>query len=193
VLAFAVGASLPAAANGPGGPDRGYHPSFWQGLYAGVHAGFGDAGGSLDGFIAGAQIGYNWQRGLIVYGWEADATWSDISESASACVVGVGCAKAEVSIDWMATVRGRLGYLVQPNLLAYTTAGLGIVGFSSSQSVSVPGLSGSGSFDDTDTGFVIGFGIEGKYNETTTWRIEYLDVDDIDVIRAGLNFKIGGY
>jgi outer membrane immunogenic protein len=91
-----------------------------------------------------------------------------------------------ISIDWMASVRGRVGYLVQPNLLAYATGGLGIVGFSVSPSV--PGFG-----DDTDTDFVIGVGLEGKYNEATSWRVEYLNFDDIDIIRAGLNFKIGGY
>jgi outer membrane immunogenic protein len=174
VLAFAVGASLPAAANGPRGADRGYQPSSWQGMYAGFHLGYGDAGFDLDGFIGGAQIGYNWQRGLIVYGWEADATFSDMNFA------------DVISIDWMASVRGRVGYLVQPNLLAYATGGLGIVGFSVSPSV--PGFG-----DDTDTDFVIGVGLEGKYNEATSWRVEYLNFDDIDIIRAGLNFKIGGY
>jgi outer membrane immunogenic protein len=168
VLALAVGAALPAAADGP--RDRGYSPSFWQGLYAGVHAGYGDAGFDLDGFIGGAQIGYNWQRGQIVYGWEADATFSDMSFG------------DVVSIDWFATARGRIGYLFQPNLLAYATAGLGVYSFS------------IGPFDDTETDLVFGVGLEGKYNETTSWRIEYLGFDDdIDVFRAGLNFKIGGY
>jgi outer membrane immunogenic protein len=177
VLAFAVGASLPAAANGPGGPNRGYQPSNWQGLYVGLHAGYGDAGSDLEGFIGGAQIGYNWQRGLIVYGWEADATFSDISTN----FFGI-----DVSVDWFATARGRVGYLFQPNLLAYATAGLGIY----SVSASIGPFTG----DDTQSDFVIGLGLEGKYTETTSWRVEYLSFDDgIDVIRAGLNFKLGGY
>jgi outer membrane immunogenic protein len=142
-----------------------------------VHLGYGDAGGDLDGFIGGAQIGYNWQRGLIVYGWEADATFSGMETE----FFGI-----DVSVDWFATARGRLGYLVQPNLLAYATAGLGVY--------SVSATIGPFSGDDTQSDIVIGLGLEGKYNEATTWRVEYLNFDDgIDVFRAGLNFKMGGY
>src|SRR5262245_24392965 len=165
VLAFAVGASLPAAANGPRGADRGYQPSNWQGLYGGFHLGYGDAGGDLDGFIGGAQIGYNWQKGLLVYGWEADATFSGMETE---------FAGLEVSVDWFASVRGRLGYLIQPNLLAYGTAGLGVY----SVSTNIPCIPGLGCFDGTETDVVIGFGLEGKYNEASTWLVEYLNFDD---------------
>jgi outer membrane immunogenic protein len=85
------------------------------------------------------------------------------------------------SIDWLASVRGRLGYLIQPNLLVYGTAGLGVV-----------------SGGDTDTGFVYGLGVEGKLTDTMSARVEYLAFDSdtkhgdgVGVIRAGLNIKLG--
>jgi opacity protein-like surface antigen len=74
-------------------------------------------------------------------------------------------------------------------VLAYATAGVGIVG--ASAEASVPGLTFSD--DDTETDFVYGLGLEGNISPGMSARIEYLGYADldIDVIRAGLNFKLG--
>ena len=113
----------------------------------------------------------------------------------SVCNPGLGCISARVSgeIDSMATMRGRLGYLFQPGLLAYATAGFGFVSGSASASVSGFGLSERFSFGDTDSDFVYGIGVEGKLAPASTLRVEYLGFSDseIDVIRVGLNFKFG--
>ena len=37
----------------------------------------------LDGFIGGAQAGYNFQRGMMVFGVAADISWTSIDGSAS--------------------------------------------------------------------------------------------------------------
>jgi outer membrane immunogenic protein len=184
-----VWASVPALADGARDPGRYGSPSFWQGLYAGAHVGYGDAGGGLDGAVVGGQIGYNWQKGLMVYGWEVDATWSDMSVGFRDPWSG---ASAELSVDWMATVRGRWGYLVQPNLLAYGTAGLGHL--SASASASIPGV-GEGSVSGSNTELVVGVGLEMKWNETTSVGVEYINFtdSDIDVVRARVNFKLPGY
>jgi len=174
-MALAVFASIavaaPAAADGP---DRRYHLS-WQGLYAGVHVGYGELG-PLEGFAGGGLIGYNWQKGQIVYGWEADVSIADIRWEP---LPGF-----EASVDWMATVRGRLGFLFHPNYLVYATAGLGYAHVEVS-------LDGLGSIDDGGTDFVFGIGLEGKLTETSTLRVEYLSHGDLDIIRAGLTFKLG--
>lgn len=165
-IAGLAAAAVPAAADGPG-RSRDYYPT-WQGLYAGVHIGYGELD-PLEGFAGGGLIGYNWQKGQIVYGWEADFSISDISWEF-------------VSVDWLATVRGRLGYLVHPNLLAYATAGLGYA------EVSVPCCFG---IDESGTDFVFGVGLEGKLNEASTLRVEYLNHGDLDLFRAALTFKLG--
>ena len=85
-LLAGVAVATPAAADGGGGPlvyERGSYPSIWQGLYAGVHAGFGWSG-DADGAVGGAQAGYNWQSQQFVYGLEADISKSNIGVSASA-------------------------------------------------------------------------------------------------------------
>lgn len=177
-LAALVGsavAAMPALADGGWATtSRSDYPSIWQGVYVGLHLGQGESG-PADGFVGGAQIGRNWQSGPIVYGLEADVSYADISEN-----FGV----FEASIDLLATARGRLGYLITPNILVYGTAGFGIA----SASTSIPGFG-----DDTETDFVYGVGLEGKFAGNMSARIEYLAFGDldVDVIRAGLNFKLG--
>jgi outer membrane immunogenic protein len=195
IAAAMASAAMPAAAQDGYGPPPGYSPGHWQGWYAGVHLGYGESG-PADGFLGGLQAGYNWQKGLLVYGLEADVSWADIgfSERVSACLDD-DCVTARVagSIDWTATFRGRLGYLFQPGLLGYATAGFGLVSGSASASLSGFGLGERLSFDDTEADFVYGVGIEGRLSPGTTLRIEYLGFSDaeLDVVRAALNFRLG--
>ncbi len=191
-LLAAMVATVPAVADGyPPAYDRAYYPSLWQGLYGGLHAGYGwsgDAGGG----VGGAQVGYNWQSQQFVYGIEADVSLSDIGVRET--LVGPGVvATASASIDWLATVRARAGVLVQPRLLLYATAGLSIV--TAEGSVDTMGLHLSQR--ETDTGFVYGLGVESKWTDSTSVRVEYLGFGDTNaagsfgIIRAGLNFKFG--
>jgi outer membrane immunogenic protein len=158
---MAAGASI-AAADGP--PDKrsdwvGVPSTSWQGLYGGIHVGSIDAWWD-DGFVGGVQIGRNWQSGKLVYGIEGDISLSGAD-----------------GVDWLGTLRGRLGYLLSPGILLYGTAGLGLIDFD-----------GGG----TETEFVYGLGIEGKLTEVTTVRLEYLGFadSDVDVVRVGVNWKL---
>ena len=155
---FGVGLAATAAeADGVPRAEAAYHelPPIWRGPYGGVHLGYAEAHHD-DGVVGGVQLGYNWQASAIVYGVEGDISLTGAD-----------------SIDWLASARGRLGYLIQPSLLLYGTAGVG----------------GS----DDDAGFVYGLGVESQLTYATTGRIEYLeyDSDGVGVIRAGLNFKLG--
>ena len=147
------------------GPAWSYYepPSMWRGLYGGVHLGHADTDGD-SGVVGGVQLGYNWQTQQIVYGVEGDVSLSGSS-----------------SIDWTASLRGRLGYLIQPKVLVYGTAGLGLV-----------------NAGGTDTGFAYGVGLEGKLSPTLSARLEYLAITDnnvhgdgVGVVRAGVNIKLG--
>jgi len=167
-LAVLAGLALLTTGAQAGGTPRGEaayidRPSIWQGLYGGVHLGHADADFD-DGLIGGVQLGYNWRNGLIVYGVEADISLSNAD-----------------AIDWLGSARGRVGYLLQPGLLLYGTAGLGLVDTGS-----------------TESGFVYGVGIEGKLSDVLSAKLEYLNFndatvhgDDVSVIRAGVNYKFG--
>jgi opacity protein-like surface antigen len=168
-LAVVAGLAFSATATWAGGAVRSAEvghfdrPSIWRGLYGGINLGHADAEPD-DGIVGGVQVGYNWQNQHIIYGLEADLSISNSD-----------------FIDWLGSARGRLGYLLQPGLMVYGTAGLGVV-----------------SAADSDAGFVWGLGVEGRVNESMTARLEYLNFDTdanrsdgVDVIRAGLNFKLG--
>jgi outer membrane immunogenic protein len=167
LLAVTVAAGLMAgasgaAADGPPGKNAGWPNTpwhSWSGMYGGIHVGNVDAWWD-DGLVGGVQLGRNWQAGAIVYGIEGDLSLSGAD-----------------GVDWLGSVRGRLGYLLSPSVLLYGTAGVGLVDFE-----------GSG----VEAEFVYGLGIEGKLTQATTLRLEYIGYadSDIDVIRVGLNWKL---
>ena len=91
---------------------------------------------SNSGFIGGGQIGYNYQfNNSFVAGVEADlqgiagstqtgkvfGSGVPVNFPAETITSAVGANKR---VDYIGTVRGRLGFLVTPTLLAYGTGGL---------------------------------------------------------------------
>src|SRR5262249_37415949 len=82
---------------------------------------------ALDGQFVGAQIGWTWRSGLIVYGVEVDIQ-GGLRESITGTfpnpdgIIPID-GTASLGVDWFATLRGRLGVLVNPNLLVYATGG----------------------------------------------------------------------
>jgi outer membrane immunogenic protein len=82
------------------------------------------------GFTGGGQVGYNWQAGPVVLGIEAD--FNSLRLHKSRFIPNVPNASpdtfslaASSENDWMATVRGRIGYAYD-RLLLYFTGGLAI-------------------------------------------------------------------
>src|SRR5690606_34899088 len=86
IMAACMGlAAVPAtAADLDGGPRYTEPPlempfaPVWQGLYGGVHLGYGEDS-HTDGILGGGQLGYNWQAGRFVYGIEGDISVTDMS------------------------------------------------------------------------------------------------------------------
>ncbi len=171
----------------------------WGGLYIGGSAGFGvgDTSGELvgipllqskydvNGAIYGAHIGYNWQRGDIVYGLEAGYNGSAIDGSSS-CVLLLNCQR---ELDWYATGVARLGY-ASGSTLFYGFGGLAWgnvsteIGF---LSPAVPFLEG----DESHFGWVAGVGLEHAFNDRFSVRVEYSHVD-LGEEDTTLNFVGGG-
>jgi hypothetical protein len=89
-----------------------------------------------NGFVGGAELGYNWQAGPFVLGAEPDFQGASASGSLSA---NAGPAiSATAKTPWFGTLRGRVGYAFD-NILLYATGG-GVYGDSSwSGSVSTVG------------------------------------------------------
>ena len=84
-----------------------------------------------NGAIFGGQIGYNWQIGNWVLGVEGDVDAASFSGTqnligGSPNSPGVGATNAVSAtqrIDWLATIRPRIGYLWGPGLLYFTGGG----------------------------------------------------------------------
>jgi outer membrane immunogenic protein len=101
----------------------------------------GVASMTQSGFVGGGQIGYDHQFGVFVLGIEADIQGSGIrgtshmvgaassSETSSTGNTAenwnaVGGTTVHAGVDWLGTVRGRVGYLWTPTMLIYGTGGL---------------------------------------------------------------------
>ncbi len=195
--------------DGPPPPVFAAQP-IWTGFYVGFNGGYGatanDGYLSPSGGFGGGQIGYNWQ-GLFGYspwviGIEADIQGAGISDS-----TGYGPAYMQNSLNWFGTVRGRLGYAIGPTLI-YATGGFAY------GEVELKGNLPAFAYDvsETQTGYVVGGGVEYKFNPAWSVKGEYQyinldasnwngagplngspygDRSEINTFRVGLNYHLG--
>jgi outer membrane immunogenic protein len=157
---------------------------------------------NLNGGVFGGQAGYNWQNGNWVGGIEADIQWTGQKGSAFfLCAIttpGVLCVPGATAVPpgttgttlafdqkllWFGTLRGRVGALVTPNVLAYVTGGLAYgqvktEGVLTGVTPAVVLASTAFSHSVTKAGWTIGAGLEGRlWGSNWTGKIEYLYVD----------------
>jgi outer membrane immunogenic protein len=79
-------------------------------------------------FIGGAQVGYNWQTGPVVFGIEGDFNVNDwkttqVLNNFAVGTVFVPGDSFTIDSQWQASLRGRLGY-AWDRLLIYATGGV---------------------------------------------------------------------
>lgn len=163
----------------------------------------------LQGVIGGFQSGYNWQlNNSWVTGLETDFQFS--SQRASRAFnfpyndgesSGSLSGRLSSKIMWFGTVRGRIGYLIDPMTLVYATGGLayGKVNVSGSFLDTLGCSPCSWSFNESaiKAGWVLGGGIEGAFPSPVgwknwTWKLEYLHIDLGTFSGTGLNPDFGG-
>jgi outer membrane immunogenic protein len=135
----------------------------WQGAYIGVNSGggFGKASvNRISGVVGGLQGGYNWQSDRFVFGLEADGTISDVISRSVADTYRQ---------NWMASGRGRAGYLIANNLMGYATGGIGIA--------ATEYKSTTGSKSINAVGWVAGIGAEFQVDQHFSLRGEVLHYD----------------
>jgi outer membrane immunogenic protein len=176
-------------------------PYNWTGAYVGIYGGggwgrssFSDplASGTFDlsGAVAGGTLGYNYQMGQAVLGIEGDGGWSNIRGSGNCA--GLSC---DTHNDWLATLRGRLGYAAG-NFMPYVTGGAAFGNIKTS-------VAGIGDTNTTKAGWTAGGGVEAKIAGPWSAKVEYLYVDlgrgdsllgsdakfTTNIVRAGINYK----
>jgi outer membrane immunogenic protein len=154
--------------------------------------------GGRNGFIGGGQIGYNWQFGAALVGVETD--FQGLSSRGSGALFQAAptpgfpgdfrntTLTATNSVDYLGTLRGRLGYLWTPSFLIYGTGGLAYGDAKSSTTIFQqpvgPGVVGvnvpygsAGSFSQTRAGWTAGAGVEWMFMPHWTAKVEYLHYD----------------
>jgi outer membrane immunogenic protein len=174
------------------GPSAG--PWSWTGLYVGVNYGGGAGQASqsdnlfdrgtynVGGAIAGGTVGYNWQRGSLVYGLEGDMDYSSIKGGTSGmlnvttppCGAFSSLGNCDTKLRWLGTARARVG-VGWDRLLPYVTGGVAVGSLRSSEGDLQSLLTGSGSV--TRAGWTAGAGIEARIDNRWSTKLEYLYVD----------------
>ena len=143
------------------------------------------------GFTGGIGAGFNYQLGSVVLGIETDFDAFDLGGTRQgngifpvagpSGVLPAGTAYSittSVDTDWLWTFRGRVGILVQPNLLVYATGGVALTNLAVSFAYSdTNGGATSGSASATKTGWTIGAGLEWALNNHWSVKGEYLYLD----------------
>ena len=178
------------------------------GLYtAKILSGPRDLSNSL-GFIGGGQIGYTWQIPIsgfnVVAGFETDiqgvagangnlnfwsynpnAQYGSQNNNSFSNTTNI---QSNSSLNWLGTVRGRLGYLLTPSLLVYGMGGLAYGGydlsiknFINSEDASPTNyhflVSGRSGNPKTMVGLTVGGGAEWMFMPNMSLKAEYLFYD----------------
>jgi outer membrane immunogenic protein len=178
-------------------------------LYVGAHAGWGhvDTDASTtwtpvgfgdpftyshdgNGFLAGGQIGFNYQIANWVVGIEADLSWTDIGSTTTVAPLTAGGIAAlgsshtsSFDMNWFGTVRGRLGFAAN-NLLIYATGGFAFGEFEYATVTADPlgsGLLATSGRSVTRTGWTVGAGAEWGFAPNWSLKAEYLYFDLGDI------------
>jgi outer membrane immunogenic protein len=194
----------------------------WTGFYIGLHGGGGWGSSSLEdpdfqityqrvavkssGWLAGAQMGANWQFGSFVVGGELDASWASVKGSTAP---DPAFFLSGLSADYraLATGTGRAGYAAG-NLLGYAKAGLAWANIDYKSALGTPFPI---DVNHQRTGLTAGAGLEMALLSNLSARLEYdyvyfgaaainlgtrrnpSNVDhELHLLKLGLNWRVNG-
>jgi outer membrane immunogenic protein len=205
----------------------------WTGFYLGVNVGgaavksdidfaipggpvFASVDNAFSGLIGGAQIGYNWQTGPFVLGFEADFQGSDLKGSLVAPCAAIFCVPAGLSasygqrIPWFGTARARVGY-AQDSWLIYATGGYAYANLETNALATAGPVAAAFNSSEIRSGWTAGAGIEVGLAPNWSAKLEYLYADfgntrttwsafgipivtadarvNMNVIRGGVNYR----
>lgn len=188
-------------ANAGGDYRRSYRPPpppfTWSGAYAGLQVGYewdndsdipwgptlqsNDGPLKYDAVTGGVHLGYNIQRGTIVFGIEGDfelVNGSGDDQDRSGTTNGI-------DTEWMLSLRARLGYAMGKDLL-YITGGYSYL---EAEGV-VRDLATQPDISTAFDGWTVGAGWERALDRRTSIRLEYRYTDyDLEVE----NYSVSGY
>jgi outer membrane immunogenic protein len=223
--AFAADLSRPPPAPAPVYTKAPMMPVFtWTGCYVGGNAGglwatkdwndtfTGAAESSTDisSWLAGGQVGCNYQMGSFVIGLQGDYDWTNANGSAADALFAPGFVTDQTNIKSLASVTGRVGY-AWDRFLGYVKGGGAWVKDNYSGTSTAGGLDTA---SETRTGWTAGVGGEYAFTDWLTGFVEYdyydfgtktnvftgpvglgsIDIKQtMSVAKGGINFKFGGW
>ena len=206
----------------------------WGGFYGGFHIG-GTWGGTdayttngtvvgdywsaaPSGLVLGAQLGYNWVNGPVLFGVEGDLGDLGLAGGAATSLIPLSYdTYTNTDAGFYMTLRGRLGVVGDQWMLYFTGGWIGanteisVIGTCTSFPCGTDSVVASSS--GFRNGWTIGGGIEAALSNTWTWKVEYLYYDlgestisgrsnnnvpftwrtetDGQLVRAGINYRFG--
>jgi outer membrane immunogenic protein len=166
-------------------------PAFtWTGFYLGgnlgaawalntmtdTQLGLNLSNGSNNGvFIGGGQLGFNWQISNVVLGfeWDLDGVANNNNPGNGLFIPAVGTIQVTPNNKWLTTLAARFG-VTNGHWLFYGKAGGGWVGNDNFTVTNVtPGASITGSNRNTNSGWLVGAGIEWAFANHWSAKLEY--------------------
>ncbi|MBZ0216436.1 MAG: outer membrane beta-barrel protein [Fimbriimonadaceae bacterium] len=170
-------AVTPATGADYGTPDLAYD---WSGWYWGLKGGFGSGDArqtaltstgdyTIDGYLFGTMSSYNYQTGNLVIGLDADSGFSGIEGTTAA--TNASCGGCTTEINWLSTVRGRVG-IAMDRVLPFVTAGVAFGEVEATRPIA-----GGGTDDDIYFGYVLGAGVDWAFADGWHARLDYQYVD----------------
>jgi outer membrane immunogenic protein len=146
--------------------------------------------GSVNGFLAGGQVGFNWQTGPIVLGVEAEASWTNL-EGRNTCIgpgsiftiVGVLSVACKSEVDVLASLTGRVGFSFGQTMV-FAKGGVAYASEEHSIRPALASLSPADVFcadtncnfkgkDDDRWGWTFGAGVEHAFTPNWSAKVEY--------------------
>jgi opacity protein-like surface antigen len=146
---------------------------------------------TTDGFIGGFQAGYMRQFDAFVFGFEQDI----MIGAPSGQVISTGTASGfpfamtqQQEIDWLATMRARVGFAPNDQFMVYATGGLAVGGVKTSTNLTFQpsGLAFANISNDFRTGWAAGAGVEYALTSQFSVSLDYLHFSLGDVTVVGL-------
>jgi outer membrane immunogenic protein len=162
----------------------------WTGFYIGANIGGAWDRGSVNDtlfglnfnnssnngvFIGGGQVGANYQMGSFVIGVEGDFDWAanNNNNTATGLVTPAGTLAVTSNDRWVSTLAARFGFAVD-RVLFYGKAGGGWVGNNGFTVTNVTtGTTLVGTNNNSNTGWLVGGGIEWAFAYNWSAKIEY--------------------
>ena len=147
--------------------------------------------------VGGVDVGYNRQRGRLVYGGEFDVgvlsgTQTESGSNAYLCCPGTFTIDQSFKTSWMATLRPRIGAAVGKKFLVYATGGAALlkydyeVNFSDTHSDAVE----SGGINKKRFGWIGGVGLEYMWRKNIAFKLEGLHAEFGRVSTSSTNLNV---